>query len=144
VRGPLARIRRALGMGVIWAVGWGMSGMCIGIVTGLLPGDLVGDVLDPWVALAMPGFIGGLIFSAVLARTEGARRIETVPGGRLAGWGAMAGLLLGMLPLLVGSPSSGIPIPLLVVGTLVFLSLMGALSAVGSAVLHRRLAGRRS
>jgi O-antigen/teichoic acid export membrane protein len=43
------------------------------------------------------GFIAGVIFSVLLALVEGRRRLDEISLRRVAGWGAMGGLLLSAL-----------------------------------------------
>ena len=63
--------------------GWGWPGQSDGRLLGALIGIISGflgipeeSVLDPWIALATPGFVGGVIFSAVLRLAEGGRPIQ--------------------------------------------------------------------
>ena len=68
----LKRARGALGMGLTWAVAWALFGLLIGVSSVLLPflpWERFFDVFDaPLPALGVPGFVGGVIFSIVLAR----------------------------------------------------------------------------
>ena len=133
----LRRIRGAVGMGLTWAVGWALVGAMIAVISGFVPGNPMGSVLDPWLALAMPGFLGGVIFSAVLWLAEGGRRFDELSLPRLAAWGAVAGLLLGVLPFALGTPSAKFPLWLLGVVIIGSTTLLSAVSAVGSALLFR-------
>ncbi len=84
----LRRIRGAIGMGFTWGAAWSGAGIVLAVVTGFkadAPFPLVFGVL---------GFIAGVIFSAVLALTEGRRRFDQMSLPRFAGWGATGGLLL--------------------------------------------------
>jgi hypothetical protein len=86
----LRRIRGAIGMGVTWAAAWAAAGSVPRWVFGVdtdAPLPLIFGVL---------GFIAGVIFSGVLALTEGGRRrrFDQMSLPRFAGWGAMGGLLL--------------------------------------------------
>ncbi len=87
----LRRIRGAIGMGFTWGVAWAAAGTVLAVVTRFradAPFPLVFGVL---------GFIAGVIFSALLALTEGGRRLDQMSLPRFAGWGAMGGLLLSAL-----------------------------------------------
>jgi len=87
----LRRIRGAIGMGVTWGAAWSGAGIVLAVVTRFradAPFPLVFGVL---------GFIAGVIFSALLALTEGGRRLDQMSLPRFAGWGAMGGLLLSAL-----------------------------------------------
>src|SRR5438105_11965304 len=82
------RIRGAIGMGFTWGVAWAGAGTVLAVVTRFradAPFPLVFGVL---------GFIAGIIFSALLALTEGGRRLDQMSLPRFAGWGAIGGLLL--------------------------------------------------
>ena len=93
----LRRIRGAIGMGVTWAAAWSAAGVVPRWVFGVntdAPLPLVFGVF---------GLIAGVVFSAVLALTEGRRRFDQMSIPRFAGWGAMGGLLLSALFAKVGS-----------------------------------------
>ena len=99
----LRRLRGAIGMGVTWAAAWAVFGLLIGVTSVLLPGlpwwDRFFDVFDaPLPALAVPGFIGGAIFSIVLGVAGRRRRFDELSLPRFAAWGAVGGMLLGLLP----------------------------------------------
>src|SRR5688500_1288583 len=98
----LRRIRGALGMGVTWAAGWALAGVLIGVTSRLLPGlpwDSFFEVFDaPLPALAIPGFIGGALFSTVLGIAGRRRRFDELSLPRFAAWGALGGLLLSLVP----------------------------------------------
>ena len=87
----LRRIRGAIGMGVTWAAAL--------FAVGVVPRWVFGfnaDVPFP-IVFGVLGFIAGIIFSAVLALTEGGRTLDQMSLPRFAGWGAMGGLLLSAL-----------------------------------------------
>src|SRR5689334_11137581 len=84
----LRRMRGAIGMGVAWGIAWSAAGS--------IPRWLFGfnaDVPFPLV-FGVLGFIGGVIFSAVLTLTEGRRSFDQLSLPRFAVWGGVAGLLL--------------------------------------------------
>ena len=87
----LRRVRGALGMGLTWGAAWGAAGFVLAVITRFqadAPFPLIFGVL---------GFIAGVIFSAVLALTEGRRSFDQMSLPRFAGWGAAGGLLLSAL-----------------------------------------------
>ncbi len=87
----LRRIRGAIGMGFTWAAAWFVAGSVPRWVFGInadAPFPLIFGVL---------GFIGGVVFSAILALTERGRTLDEMSLPRFAGWGAMGGLLLSAL-----------------------------------------------
>lgn len=98
----MKRVRGALGMGLTWAVGWAVFGVMVAASTTLLPGFPGGrffEIFDaPAPALAVPGFIGGILFSMVLGIAAGHRKLDEISLPRFAFWGAVGGLLLALLP----------------------------------------------
>jgi hypothetical protein len=150
----LKRIRGAVGMGLTWAVGWGIFGLMIGVASILLPWlpwDAFFEVFDaPLPALAVPGLVGGALFSVVLGIAGRRRRFDELSLPRFAAWGAAGGLLLSMVPdvmVAVGLASFNNPdarlwrLTALISGPLM---LLGAASAAGSLWLARRAADRAS
>jgi hypothetical protein len=89
-------------MGVTWAIGWAIVGLAIGVtsrLTPFLPWERFFAVFDaPLPALAVPGFVGGTIFSFVLGIAARHRRFDELSVPRFAAWGAVGGLLLGLVP----------------------------------------------
>lgn len=90
-------------MGLIWAAGWALVGVLIGVTSKVLPGlpfwDSFFDVFDaPLPALAIPGFVGGVLFAVVLGIAGHRRRFEELSLPRFAAWGAVGGLLLSLVP----------------------------------------------
>lgn len=143
----LRRIRGAAGMGVTWAAGWAIVGVLIGVTSKLLPGlpwDAFFEVFDaPLPALAIPGFLGGALFSVVLGIAGRRRRFSELSLPRFGAWGAVGGLLLSVLPgamVAVGlaTPAPGVDMWL---GTAVIagpFALLSAASAAGSLALARK------
>lgn len=83
-----------LGMAVIWALGWGLG--YGGIMEAFV--DPRGEILDMWpMTLGIPGLMGGVIFFIMLRLTEGGNRFEELPLARTGTWGAVSGLLLFIL-----------------------------------------------
>ena len=151
MRKSLRRIRGALGMGLTWAAGWALAGVMIGVTSRLLPGlpwDSFFEVFDaPLPALAIPGFIGGAIFSTVLGIAGRRRRFDELSLPRFAAWGALGGLLLSLVPAAaaaVGFLTVGPDVDVWRVTAVISgpLTLLSALSASGSLVLARRAEGR--
>ncbi len=87
----LRRIRGAIGIGVAWAAAWSAAG--------LVPRWVFGVDTDAPLPLVFGvfGFTAGVVFSGILALTEGRRRFDQMSLPRFAGWGAMGGLLLSAL-----------------------------------------------
>ncbi len=132
----LRRILGAVGMGLTWAAGWGLVGVLIGMIV-----DPDGSMDEMWVAVgAYPGFLGGVVFSAVLRIAEGRRRLDELSLPRFGAWGAVTGLLLGVLPFaLVAEMAASTEYPLWLLGVVVVgpTTLLSAVLGVGSALLFR-------
>ena len=131
----LRRIRGVLGTGLTWAAGW--SGVAF-ILSLLGFFGTAGSVQFYFVLAALwgvVGFVGGSIFSMVLAIAERRRTFDEMSLPRIASWGALGGVLLA-IPWVTGAG----PPPTLgeIVGTGVVMALMGAGSAAGSLALARR------
>lgn len=98
----LKRARGALGMGAAWGVIWACIGMLIGLASNLLPflpWHYFFAVWDaPLPALAVPGFVGGILFAAVLGIAGARRTFDQISIRRVAVWGAVGGLLLSLVP----------------------------------------------
>lgn len=141
----LRRLRGAIGTGVTWAVAWALSGLVIGVSSVLLPflpWHLFFDFFDaPLPALAIPGFVGGAIFSAVLGVAARRRSFEELSLPRFAALGAVGGLLLSLLPIgMLGFTAASLALP----GLWLFVGLVTVLSA-GSAsgsLALARMAGK--
>ena len=121
------RIRGAIGMGVLWGAAWSLAGSIPRWVFGFnadVPFPLVFGVL---------GFIGGVIFSALLTLTEGRRNFDQLSVPRFAVWGAVAGVLLSAVFTRIAS--LGAADVLVLAPTL---ALACAVSASGSLALARR------
>ncbi|MFB6241166.1 MAG: hypothetical protein ABEJ46_06395, partial [Gemmatimonadota bacterium] len=95
--------------------------------------------VDPWVALATPGFIAGVLFSVVLRIAERGRRLAELSLSRAAGWGAATGLLLGSAPFLLGTPTDAFPLWVLAAAIVGATTLLSAASACGALTLARKV-----
>jgi hypothetical protein len=130
----LRRVRAALGMGLLWAAGGAGVGGLIELLDNVLPGGFpMASAVDMWPqTLAIPFFLGGVLFSVVLGIAGRRRRFDQLSLPQFSAWGALAGLLLGLLPV-----SRGAPAVFLAVTTLV-----SAVAAAGSLALARRAENR--
>jgi hypothetical protein len=136
----LRRIRAALGMGLTWAVAWAPVGLLLGLVLGgnsRTPDELpVDDWLMPLAAL---GFLGGAIFSTVLRIAERRRRFDELSLPRFGAWGALGGVVLGVLAVAAWHLDAGFG-PVLWLRAAVIVgsaTLLSAVSASGSLALAR-------
>jgi hypothetical protein len=132
----LGGIRGTVVMILTWTVGWalGFGGLIEAFV------DPSGRIIDIWfTAMAIPGFIGGVLFSALLRIAEGRHGFDQVPLVRTATWGAVTGLALGALAaatVLAHAPSRAAAV------TIGITTALGALAGVGSAVFFRAVGAR--
>ena len=90
----LKRIRGTIGVGLTWAVGWGLFG---GIQWFIRAGAEFGVELALSLGLqyAVAGFVAGVTFAAVLRLTDGQRRFDELRAPRFAAWGGLGGFLIG-------------------------------------------------
>lgn len=128
-------------MGLTWALGWAVIGG--GVMEGIF--DPHGKILDMWPqTLAIPGFLGGVVFSVLLWATAGRRRFDELSLARFGGWGLVVGILLGSLAIGLGVAGGVASLWLRVVVIVGPTALLGAVSAAGSLALARLGAGRSS
>jgi len=131
----LRRIRGAIGMGLTWALAWFGAGMALLLVVGVGAADVPFPL-----GFGMLGFWAGVIFSGVLGVMERRRRFDQMSVRRFAGWGAVGGLLLSGIFVLVAALAGETGLETVVLAPVFALS--GAASAAGSLALAR-LAERR-
>ncbi len=138
----LRRIRGAVGMGLAWAVGWSPIGAVIALVVGTVLGGVpVGEIAARYATtFAALGFFGGTIFSTVLRLTEGRHRFDELSLPRFAAWGALGGLLLGVLAITAGLWGPGLTLLDAIISGVA--TVLGAGSAAGSLALARRVDDR--
>lgn len=130
----LRRIRAAVTMGLIWAVPWAIVAVLIGWVVD--PNESMEEMW--WVIGAYPGFLGGVLFSIVLAIAERHRTLGELSVRRFGAWGAAAGLVIGVLPFILGTPRADIDVARLATVVIASFTLMSAASAAGSLALAKR------
>lgn len=131
------RVRGTVGMGLLWAAGGFGVGGAIELLDNVLPGAFpLASAVDMWPqTLAIPGFLGGVVFAVVLGIAGRRHRFDELSLPRFAVWGAVAGLLLGGLA--VGT--IGAPVVFLGVTTLA-----SAAAAAGSLALARMAEDREA
>lgn len=96
----LLRVRSAILLGLLWAVAWAP----IGVIAGLIV-DADGKMDEPWIAVgAYPGMLCGVLYAVVRGRTTHGTTLR-----RALAWGAACGLLVSMIPWMVGTPSPDNP-----------------------------------
>ena len=128
--------RGTVAMILTWTVGWGLG--FGGLMELYDPDGRIGDVWPT--ALAIPGFIGGIVFSALLWLAESRRSFDEISLARFAIWGAVTGLVLGVLtiPAKVGDVSPG------AAGMIGIGIVLGTVAAIGSAIFFRLIARRQT
>jgi hypothetical protein len=135
------RIRGALGLALIWAIGGAFLGFAIEMIHNIWPNPL-GALVDIWpAALAYPAFFGGLAFSVVLGIAARRRRFEELSLPKFAAWGAVGGLLVSLIPAAmvgVGLASANPPIWQITAALAGPLMLGTAAAAAGSLALARK------
>jgi hypothetical protein len=130
----LSRIGGAVLMGLAWAAVWAPIGVLIGMIV-----DPDGSMDEPWILVgAYPGFLSAVIFSMVIWGAERRRRFDELSLTRVGAFGAVAGLLVGMVPFVAGSNSTSLPTWLLMFAIIGPITLVSAVSAGGSLALARR------
>ena len=135
----LRRIRGAVLMALTWAVVWAPVGVLIGMIVD--PNDSMEEM---WIAVgAYPGFLCGAVFFAVLGIAEGRCRFDELSLSRVGAWGAVSGLLVGVLPFVVGTPNPVLPLWMWGVIIIGPVTLLSSVSAVGSALWFRYHARER-
>jgi len=131
----MSGIRGSILMVVLWVIGWGLG---FGGIMELVDPD--GKIQDVWpTLLAIPGFIGGIVFSLLLAIRGVVRSYDEVSLLRFALCGAITGVVLGVLtiPAEVGDVSPG------AAGMIAIGTVLGIVAGSGSGVFFRLLAWRQ-
>ena len=126
----LIRIGRAAMMGLAWAAAW----VPVGLLAGWL---MVGELEPEWIGGPLyAGFLCGAMFSAVVGIADGRRGLDEMSLPRSGARGAVSGLLVGALWVVLVLSSD--PPQWLLEGAVVgSLTLLSAVSGVGSALLAR-------
>jgi len=132
----MSGIRGAVLMIGLWTIGWGLG---FGGIMELIDSD--GKIQDVWpTLLAIPGFIGGVVFSIALAVGERGHRFDHIPLIRFAVWGVVTGIVLGLLsiPAEVGDVSPG------ALGMIALGAGLGFVAGIGSGIFCRLVTRRKS
>ncbi len=132
----MSGIRGTVLMILLWIVGWGLG--FGGLIEAFVDPD--GKILDIWfTAMAIPGFIGGVVFSALLRIAEGRRSFDEVSLVRFAIWGAATGLVIGGIAM-----ARGIELSLTTGKIFGITTVLGIVAAIGSAVFFRFVARQQT
>lgn len=138
----MKRIGRAVLMGLAWALAWAPIAVVIGVT--IIDPDNSMDEMWPAIG-AYPGFLCGLIFSAMVGIAERGRGLGELPLLRAGAWGVAAGLLVSAIPFAIGDagPDPTVPLWRLAAGFMGTVILLSAASAVGSASVARFVTRRQ-
>jgi hypothetical protein len=137
----LRRIRGAIGIGITWAVVWAPVAVFVG--TQIIDPDNSMD--EMWVmAGALPGFFSGVIFSIVVGIAARRQRLDELTIPRVAGWGAIAGLFIGILPFLIGDTNGNPPAWLLGAIIIPTFTVLSTVSAAASLAIARNALNREA
>jgi hypothetical protein len=122
-------VRGTIVMTVLWVIGWGLG---FGGIMEVVDPD--GKIQDVWpTLLAVPGLIGGILFSGILAFGESGKSFDTISFLKFALWGAVTGVVLGVLtiPAEIGDVSPGAG------GMIAIATILGAVAGFGSGAFFR-------
>ena len=87
--------------------------------------------------MAIPGFIGGVVLSALLRIAEGRRSFDEVSLARFAAWGVVTSLVIGVIAIATGVASA---VSLAAAAMIGITAVLGAVAAIGSAMFFRLVA----
>jgi hypothetical protein len=92
-------------MGITWGLMWAVAGVSVGVLSLAVPSIMSTPFLRafdaPLPALALPGFFGGIFFSAVVGIAGRHRRFSELSLPKFTAWGAAGGFLLSTAPALL-------------------------------------------
>ena len=123
-------LQRAALLALGWAFAWAPIALLVGIT--IVDPDNSMDEMWPLVG-AYPGFLCGLVFSALLRIAERTKPLAHVAVSRAALWGVLSGVTVAAIPSIVAEPRG-----LLSVSIIGSITLMSALSAVASVMIARK------
>ena len=135
----IERIRGAVGMVVIWVVGWSFVGALLGLLVGALfsPDGIEATRVAGVIRLSIQASVAcGGTFSVVLAIAGRRRTFDEMSLPLFAAWGAFAASVVLGLAILGGGVEQFLAPAGLIVASVVVL--LGAGSAAGSLALARR------
>ncbi len=138
------KIRAAIGMGLAWMAGWTIVGM-LGVVVFYTLFPDVPDFFDIWIPVfAYPGFFGGVIFSVLVQLVAREQRLAVLTISRTAALGALAGLIVSMLPFILGTPCGKYPLWLLVVTIIGSVTVLCTVSGVVTTLVAGRFSKKEN
>ena len=127
-------MRKSLKRATLLALSWGLAWAPIALLVGITIVDPDNSMDEMWPLVgAYPGFLCGLVFSALLGITERTKPLAHVAVSRAALWGVLSGVMVAAIPSIVAEPRG-----LLSVSIIGSITLMSLLSAVASVMIARK------
>ncbi len=103
----LRKARGIVGTGLTWAAAWSVGGTVIQWGLSLFGLMRTPDLMVAPLMWGLMGLYGGALFGGLLSLTEGKRTLEKLSVGRVAAWGAIAGIAAPVVyNLMRGDPGS--------------------------------------
>lgn len=135
--GWLRRLKGAIGMGLFWAASGFAAGGVIELIHNIWPNP-IGAAVDIWpMMLAVPGFLGGLGFSAVLAIAGRRRRFDELSLRSFALLGAAGGILASFVPAILITAGREAPTWSIILELAGPFAIGGATAAAGTLAIAR-------
>ena len=128
------RIRAAVGLGLLWGAVWTAVGAL------MRRADPSSALERVWLGPAIgwtPGLLAGVLFSVMLGIAANRRGLDETSIAIVLACGAMAGLLVGMLPFAINQPPSEAALWLVALVVMGSMAVLGAASAAGSVAIAR-------
>src|SRR5262245_19469191 len=94
------RLRGLLGVGITWAVGWGIIMFLLGTLIGVVSADSIDRGEEPWrlaLMVSAVGFMSGSVFALIFSSAERRKALRELSTWRAASWGALGGAALPLL-----------------------------------------------
>jgi len=109
------RLRGAFGTAVTWSVSWALAGPVVSFLAFLVIPDLrlerFFDVLPMLMTMAAgSGFVGGGLFSLALGVVYRRKAVGELKPVRMGVWGALAGMLLPLVAMLISAAAGEGPV----------------------------------
>jgi len=129
----LEHIRDSILTGIAWAIVWAPLGVLVGLVV-----DPDNSMDEMWFMIgALPGFLCGALFRAAIAFAG--YRLDALSPARAVAFGALSGVIIGVLPFALGDSETLMPAWMLAVIVIATLALGSMMSAVATVAIRRRM-----
>ena len=134
----IGNVRRAVLLGLSWAVVWAP----IAVLLGITVVDPDNSMDEMWVAIgAYPGFLCGVLFFVLLGLGRTRQKLHEVNVSLAAVLGAVSGLVVGLVPVLLVTPAPETP-PWLGAAAIGVITISSVLSAIASVRVARMAKSR--